>query len=525
MIMTGIEGSHHTISIVTPVFDPSRAAFEKCVNSVLAQSYPHWEWCVVDDFSTAPWVWRRLRRLARRHPNIKVRRRTSNGGISRATNDAIDLASSQFIAFLDHDDVLHPDALAVVNHRLYLDPDIDFLYSDEDKINDQGEHFEVFRKPSWSPERLLGQNYCNHLTVVRAELVRELGGLREGYEGAQDHDFLLRLSELPVKVTHIGQVLYHWRATPGSHAADVDAKPYTEAAMRRAVTDACLRRGIDADLVSTPQGYLRVRRRPNHHPRVSVIIPTRGTIGWIWGLEAPYIENLLLSIVSRSTYPDTEFIVVFDSGTDSVLLERLAALPLDVKLVEFSGRFNFSRKCNIGVLHSSGERLIFLNDDMELITPDWIECLIAMLEESDVGAVGPLLLYENGLIQSAGHINPGPVHFARGMSPSSPVGAAWPLVLNREVSGITGACMAMRRETFLDCGGFSEIFAEAFNDVDLGFKLLASGYRILWTPDVQLFHFESKSRIPEVDLDAISNLMRYWGRYAEQGKNDPYTTL
>lgn len=523
--MTDVPGSQHTISIVTPVYDPSRAAFEKCVTSVLTQSYPHWEWCLVDDCSTAPWVWKRLRRLARRHSNIKIHRRSSNGGISRATNDAIDLATSQFIAFLDHDDVLHRDALAVVNHELHLDPKIDFLYTDEDKIDDRGEHFEVFRKPAWSPERLLGQNYCNHLTIVRAELVRQLGGLREGYEGAQDHDFVLRLSELPINVAHVDRVLYHWRAAPGSHAAEVDAKPYTEAAMRRAVTDACQRRGIDADLVSTPQGYLRVRRRPHHRPPVSVVIPTRGTVGSVWGLEVPYIENLLLSIASRSTYPHVEFVVVFDTGTEQGLLERLVDLPLDVKLVEFSGRFNFSKKCNIGTLHSSGDRLIFLNDDMELITPDWIECLVAMLEEPDVGAVGPLLLYENGLIQSAGHINPGPVHFARGMSPSSPVGAAWPLVLNREVSGITGACMAMRRETFLDCGGFSELFAEAFNDVDLCFKLMAAGYRILWTPDVQLFHFESKSRIPDVDLDAISDLMRYWGRHVEQGKSDQYTTL
>ncbi|MFM8484182.1 MAG: glycosyltransferase, partial [Actinomycetota bacterium] len=283
--------------------------------------------------------------------------------------------------------------------------------------------------------------------------------------------------------------------------------------------------GLDADLVSTPQGYLRVRRRPHHRPLVSVIIPTRGTVGSVWGLESPYIENLLLSIASRSTYPHVEFVVVFDTGTDGRLLERLVGLPLEVKLVEFSGRFNFSRKCNIGTLQSSGDRLIFLNDDMELITPDWIECLVAMLEEPDVGAVGPLLLYENGLVQSAGHINPGPVHFARGMSPSSSIGAAWPLVLNREVSGITGACLAMRRETFLDCGGFSELFAEAFNDVDLCFKLMAAGYRILWTPDVQLFHFESKSRIPDVDMDAISDLMRYWGRHVEQGKTDPFTTL
>lgn len=513
-----------TLSIVTPVFDPPRDAFIKCIESVLGQTYPHWEWCLVDDCSSDPWVWKYLQRLAKKHENIRVRRRSSNGGISLATNDAIDMATSAYLAFLDHDDALHVDALSAVNHVLHHDPSIDLVYTDEDKIGTNGEHFEPFAKPEWSPERLLAQNYCSHLSVIRTSIVRKLGGLRQGYEGAQDHDLLLRLSDEPLKVAHIKRVLYHWRSVAGSHASQPKAKAYTEDAKHRAIADACSRRGFDAELIPTPQGYFRVRRKPKLRPKTSVIIPTRGTMGSIWGLEAPYVENLLLS-ATRTDYPDVEYVVVYDTGTDPELLRRISGMPVDVRLVEFEGRFNFSKKCNLGALESNGDRLIFLNDDIELITPEWIGRMIAFLEEDDIGAVGPMLLYENGLIQSAGHINPGPVHFANGMSPSASIGAAWPLSINREVSGVTGACLAMRREVFFDIGGFSEIFAESFNDVDLGFKLLSQGFRIIWTPDVQMYHFESRSRSPEVKSDEVSNLRQLWGRFVDGDKTDDYTTL
>lgn len=509
-------------SIVTPVFDPDHLAFEKCVRSVLDQTYPHWEWCLVDDCSTDPWVWKFLQKLARRHPNIKVARRESNGGISRTTNDAIAQATGDYLAFLDNDDELHLDALSYVNHELHLDPAIDFVYTDEDKIDDAGRHFAPFLKPDWSPERLLCQNYCSHFTVLRTDLVRRAGGLRPETDGAQDFDLLLRITDEPIRVRHIPRILYHWRVGATSHASNVEAKSYTAEATRLALEETCQRRGISADVVSTKYGYFRVRRKVTKKRRVSVIVPTRGTIGSLWGLEVPFIENLLLSSVAKTTYDDVEYVVVYDTDTDAGLVDRLRALKANVVLVEYAGRFNFSKKCNLGAIRATGEDIIFVNDDVEVITPDWIERLVSFLEDPTVGATGPLLLYDTGLIQSAGHVNRGPSNFGNGLSPTAPYGVAWPFILNREVSGVTGACCAMRRSTFFDMGGFSELFAESFNDVDLCMKLIDSGYRIIWTPDAEMFHFELKSRSRRMNPMERQLLQRLWGRYIGRDARDPF---
>jgi GT2 family glycosyltransferase len=206
-------------------------------------------------------------------------------------------------------------------------------------------------------------------------------------------------------------------------------------------------------------------------------------------------------------------------------IDRIRSLPTEVKFVEYQEPFNFSKKCNLGVVHSSGERLIFCNDDMEVITPDWIERLISFLQDESVGAVGPLLLFENGLVESAGHTNTGPKNFANGTSRSSPYGVWWPLLVNREVSGVTGACFSMRRSTFVEMGGFSELFAENFNDVDLCHKLLAAGFRIIWTPDAELYHFEMKTRQRRVVASEKENLTRYWGRLVGRDKADPYLPM
>lgn len=520
--MTSNAASRVRFSIITPVFDPNPTVFRECVMSVIGQSYPDWEWCLVDDGSTDPWVWRYLKRLNRRHPRIRIARRDRNGGISRASNDAIAMASGEFLAFLDNDDVLHSDALSVVNHELYLDPTLDFLYSDEDKIDDSGHHHSFFRKPDWSPELLLGQNYCCHLTVLRTSIVREVGGLRPECDGAQDHDLLLRTTEKTDRIRHIPQILYHWRASSTSHAASVDAKPYTAGGMERAISDACERRGIEAELVPVDYGYFRVRRRLTSTPRVSIIVPTRGTTGTIWGMECVFLENFLRSSLAKTSYPDVEYIIVYDSGTDPTLLRRIEALPLSTQLVEFREKFNFSKKCNLGAIHSTGERLLFVNDDVEVITPEWIERLTAFLEDESVGATGPLLLYENGLIESAGHSNDGPKNFASSMTRNSPYGVSWPLKLNREVSGVTGACLSIRRDTFFQLGGFSELFAENFNDVDLCLKLTTAGYRIVWTPDAELFHFEFKSRSRKMDPTEKELLNRFWGHVVGRGRRDPY---
>jgi GT2 family glycosyltransferase len=513
---------NNRFSIITPVFNPDRQAFEACVQSVLQQSYQNWEWCLVDDNSTDPWVIKFLKKLARRHRNIKVKTRDTNGGISAASNDAIGMATGSYVVFLDNDDELDLDALAVVNHELFIDPSLDYLYSDEDKIDEAGNYFGRFNKPSWSPEQLLCHNYCCHLSVLRLDLVKKVGGLRSEFDGSQDFDLLLRITDQPIRVKHIPKVLYHWRVSKSSTAGSLESKPYALNAARRALQETCERRRIRAEIIETAYGHHRLLRNLRSSPLVSIVIPTRGTKGPVWGLECAFIENLLLSSISKTSYPNIEFIIVFDSGTDQALLDRIQLLPLNAKFIEYAETFNFSKKCNLGFAHSSGERLIFLNDDMEIITANWIERLICFLEDESIGAVGPLLLLENGLVESGGHLNSGPKNFANWTSRSVPHGVWWPLLVNRETSGVTGACLAMRRETFISIGGFSEIFAENFNDVDLCLKLTADGYRIIWTPDAELFHFELKSRKKRVNREESENLTRYWGHLVGRDRLDPF---
>lgn len=509
-------------SILTPVFNPPRKAFELCIDSVLNQSYPNWHWCLVNDQSTDKWVRSRLDRLARRDKRISVVHRETNGRISAASNDALAMATGEYVALLDHDDELSLNALAVVNHHLCLYPDTDFLYSDEDKIDDEQTHFGTFNKPSWSPERLLCQNYCCHLSVIKTSLVRQVGGFRSEFDGSQDHDLLLRIAETNPKVVHIPEVLYHWRASASSTALSLEAKPYALEAAQGAVTEAAVRRGLGNNVIRTPHGYHRVQRSLEKFPKVSLIVPTNGKKSLVWGIETSLIEHFIRSNERIATYPDFEYIVVVDGEAQSAKYDSIREISSRVNLVDYSKDFNFSEKCNLGAVKAKGEILIFVNDDIEPISPDWIQTLVAFLEDPTVGATGPLLLFDNGLIQSAGHVNPGPGVFARNFSVQASVAGGWPLELNREVSGLTGACLAVRTETFFEVGGFFEELPLNYNDVDFGFKLQMLGYRLVWTPDAALYHFESKSRETRVSDIESSNLDRHWGRFVSAQKTDPF---
>ena len=233
------------------------------------------------------------------------------------------MATGEFVVLLDHDDLLTPDALGAVNHQIWSDDTVDYVYSDEDKVHADGTFFGVFPKPSWSPERLLCQNYCCHISAFRRELAIDVGGFRPGYDGAQDYDLILRVTERARTVAHIPQVLYHWRIVEGSTAGDLDAKPYAVDAGRRAVADALVRRGIDGDVVDAGNGYHRVRRRLSLTPKVSIIVPTRGTVGRVWGLDVSFVVNMINSVQALSTYPDFEFVVVYDASMSTEDLARI----------------------------------------------------------------------------------------------------------------------------------------------------------------------------------------------------------
>ncbi|TQK72251.1 glycosyltransferase [Nocardioides sp. SLBN-35] len=501
-------------SVVTPVHDPPPDVLVAAVESVLAQTYADWELVLVDDASTDPEVRRTLRAQAARDPRIKLVERATNGHIVAASNDGIAAATGTFIAFLDHDDLLAPDALAANARQVAEHDDVDYLYSDEDRIREDGRFADTFHKPDWSPERLRSQNYCNHLSVFRASLVRELGGLREGFEGAQDHDLVLRVTERARRIVHIPEVLYHWRMLAGSAAGDGGAKPYALDAGRRAIQDHLSRVGIDGTVELVGPGRYHTRRVLPPERRVSIVIPTRGSATLLWGRRTTLVTRAVRSALAATEHANLEVVVVYDTDTPEAVLGELYDIVGErLVLVPFDEPFNYSKKVNLGVLASTGDRLLILNDDVEVRSEQWLEELLAPLEQPDVGMTGARLLYSSTAIQHVGlAYSYGRYRHAYRRSPGD-VQGGWgkTAVVDREVSGVTGACVGIRREVYFEVGGHTEQLREDFNDVDFGYKLSAAGYRILVLAHCELFHFESQTREAIPDPDDTRFLRGRWG--------------
>ena len=462
-----------------------------------------------------------LQKLAGKDKRVNLVQRAQNGGIIEASNSALELVSGEFVVLLDHDDSLSANALQTVARFIQENENVDYIYSDEDKIDESGRHYDVFKKPSFSPERLRGQNYCCHLSVIRSSLVNELGGFRSGFEGAQDYDLILRATERARKIVHIPEVLYHWRTVTGSTAADANAKPYTIESGRKAVAEHCERIGLNADVSSTTGGYVHVKRKVEHDHKVSIIIPTRGDEKRIWGMNTCLASNAISSIFNRSSFSNYEVVVVHDRvGQLNPGLQECLSDPR-VSLVWYDKPFDFSDKCNIGVVHSDGDIVVLLNDDTQIDSPDWLEVLIGFLEDENVAMVGPLTVLEDGRIQSAGHGNNTlPHNLGAGELINSP-GYFGERLISREISGVTGACLAMRRHLYDELGGMSTTLPHSFNDVDLAFKALNAGYRIIWTPLAKIWHFESLSRYARVRPEELDQLSNRWETYFNR---DSYTT-
>ncbi|MDG2232363.1 MAG: glycosyltransferase, partial [Ilumatobacter sp.] len=459
-----------------------------------------------------------LRSRAAGDPRIRLLERLEAGGIVVASNAALDLATGDFVVLVDHDDRIEPDALDLAAAALDADPTIDYLYTDEDKLSSDGTLYDTFLKPEWSPERLRSQNYCTHLSVLRRSLVDDVGGFRDGFDGSQDHDLILRVTERARSVHHIPAVLYHWCITPGSAAGDASAKPYARKAGRRAVEDHLARLGVDASVehCATP-GYYRSRRQPTSWPTVSIVIPTVGTSRPVWGIERPLVLAAIQSVLAVSTYPRFEVIVVADPNTPIVVLDELVAL--DCMVVQGVDEFNFSARCNQGAASSTGDVLLFLNDDTLVEQPDWIETMVGFLTEPDVGVVGARLLYADGTLQHGGLLlNEQPLHIFHGFAGDDP-GPFGLLEIDREVSGVTGACFLTPRAIFDELRGFSEEFRVAFNDLDYCLRVRGTGRRIIWSAHSTLFHFESQTRRPDADQHEIDLLYDRWG---DELRSDPY---
>jgi len=494
-IRAQIAGFHYSplISILLPVYNSNLRWLRRTILSVKKQLYPSWELCIVDDASTNRKLWPFLQRCARRDRRIKVMRRTENGHISAASNDALRLASGDFVTLLDHDDELAPTALYFVAYALNENRDLQLLYSDEDKLDEQNRRCEPYFKSDWNPELFLAQNFLSHLSVYRTDLVRRVSGFRIGFEGSQDYDLTLRCVEQirPEQIKHLPWVLYHWRMADESTASSATAKPYAHQAARRAVQEHLDRAGIAGNVLLGHGVYLQTKYTlPTERPLVSILIPTRDQVA--------SLQRCLDSIFHKTDYPAYELIVLDNQSYDSEALEFLAALKNRerVRVERIEGSFNYSQLNNRGVQLSGGHFIALLNNDVEVINDEWLSELVSRAMRPEVAMVGARLWYSNGTIQHAGVIlGAGGIasHAHLGLRRFHP-GYFSRAHLAQDLSAVTTACALVKREAYMQIGGFDSNLAVTFNDVDFCLRLRQAGYRIVWTPDAQLIHHESTSR-------------------------------
>jgi O-antigen biosynthesis protein len=502
-------------SLITPVFETPAGVLDQMLKSVRRQSFSDWELCLVDDASGSPHVREALERARQRDPRIRVDYREDNGGIVAASNDALAMAKGEYVALLDHDDKLHPDALAEVAAAIRATPDADYVYTDEDKIDARGRHATPFLKPDWSPERMRTQMYTCHLSVFRRELVEEVGGFDPEFEGSQDWDLILRVTERARAVVHVPRVLYHWRTLETSTAgAGEDAKPWAFEAGTRAVQAHCDRIGMDATVVRdrSDPGVYHLEPELEASPSVSVIVPTAGQRREVRYQDTCLVENCVRSIVEDSTYENYEIVLVADRSTPAAALEAASEKAGDrLRVVEYDRPFNFSAKINAGAVRSDGEHLLLLNDDIEVATPNWIERMVMYASMPGIGAVGGRLLLEDGRLQHAGvGFEDGlPGHTYYGVGGDGP-GYANAVKVARNLLAVTGACLMTPRALFEEVGGLSAELPVNYNDVDYCLKLREAGQRIVYDPDLVMLHFESSSRSSDVEEWEKDALRRRW---------------
>jgi glycosyltransferase involved in cell wall biosynthesis len=481
------------ISIVMPVFDVNPAWLIDAVESVRRQIYTNWELCIADDLSSKDSIRSLLARLAEEDARIKVVFRKERGHISAASNSAIELATGEWIAFLDHDDRLSTHALFWVVHTINNSPDAQMIYSDEDKSDELDKRTEPYFKCDWNPDLICSHNMFCHLGVYRSTLVAAVGGLRVGFEGSQDHDLTLRCSERidPSEIHHIPRVLYHWRIHASSTASETAAKPYAAMAGVKAINEHLGRRGIDARAEATQHGY-RVRYAlPKNVPLVSLIIPTRNGVRWL----KPCVESILL----KTTYRKFEILII-DNGSDDIeTLDYLHTLQSknDIRVLRDNRPFNYSALNNAAVAAADGDLIGLINNDIEVIEADWLSEMVSHALRPEVGAVGARLWFPNDTLQHGGVILGiyGVAGHAHKHLPKPQTGYVGRASLIQSLSAVTAACLVVRKSIYQAVGGLDEVnLPVIFNDVDLCLRIRQAGYRNIWTPYAELYHHESASR-------------------------------
>jgi glycosyltransferase involved in cell wall biosynthesis len=517
------------ISIIIPVFNPPEPFLREALDSVQAQIYPHWECCIADDASTEPYVRNILTEYEKKDPRFKITFRDINGHISAASNTALAMASGEFIGLLDHDDVLREHALYMVACEINRFPDAEIIYSDEDLIDEFGVRYDPYFKPDWNPDLLYGHNLITHFGVYRREKVRKLGGFREGYEGAQDWDLAMRMTEqIPAStIRHIPFILYHWRAVIGSTALSTEYKDYAKDAQLSTLRTHFTRIERPVDITQTHDGFWKVKYRiQDPKPLASIIIPVRNKV--------QLLQKCLASIQEKTKYPYYEILIVDNQSDQPEVLNFFDQIAQNeqITIIKYPHPFNYSAINNFAADQARGAVLIFLNNDIEVISPDWLDEMISHALRPEIGAVGAMLYYPNDTIQHAGVILgmkgiAGHIYYS---SPRGTIGQRGRVRLVQNFSAVTAACMAIEKTKFFEINGFNQQqLAVAYNDIDLCLRLIKAGYRNLWTPHAELYHHESATRSYEDSPEKINRvkseadyLVNQW---PEMIANDPTYNL
>lgn len=515
-----------TVSIVMPVYNPPAKFLKEAIESVRSQLYPNWELCIADDCSPNPQIKKMLNAYVAKDKRIKVTFRQTNGHISACSNTALQLATGEYILFMDHDDLLTENCISEVVAYINQHQELDIIYSDEDKVDENNFHSMPHFKSQWAPHSIMSRNYFGHVVVMKKEIVQRINGFREGFEGSQDYDLILRATEATKHIGHIPKVLYHWRIHSESAAQSEEVKPYAYIAAKKALEEAMTRRDTPGEVqyLSGLKGY-RIRYGVQHFGKVSIIIPTKD--------QVKLLQNTIDSILELTDYPDYEIIILNNNSSSKeffVLMNNYTNKhPDKFRCVDANFPFNFAKLMNIGVSLSNGEYILFLNNDVEVIHADWITQMVSYTQQEQTGVVGVKLLYPDDNIQHAGVIVGlgGVAGHAFVNLHKNDAGYFNYVQSVNNFSALTAACLMCRKATYLQVGGMDEAFEVEYNDVDLCLKFIKAGYYNVYLPDVELYHYESATRgHPHQSKESwerhIREIALFKTKWQDMIDNDPY---
>jgi GT2 family glycosyltransferase len=514
-------------SIIVPIYNPQLSFLKECVNSVYKQTYSNWQLILVNDASTSQEVNDYLQNIEVQNlENINVISNRENLHISLSTNKGLKQCNGDYVTFLDHDDLLAPQALNEVVSAISANSNLQWLYSDEDLMSKTGKRIAAHFKSQWNPYLLHAHNYITHLSVYKRNLLGRVGGCREGVEGAQDYDLALRVSQVlsESEIAHIPKILYHWRMHEESTASQSGAKPYTVEAGKQALLEHLENQGINASVQDgNIDNYYQVSYLPDHWPKVSMIVPTRD--------HKEVLETCIESVLNKTDYPDFEIIIMDNQSQQAPALEYLNQVGKNsnVKVIKHDKPFNYSEINNVAVEYSNGEVIVLLNNDTEVITASWLKEIVGLAMRPDVGCVGAKLLYPDNTIQHAGVILGlgGYAAHSHRCVPNDSNGYFNRPHVNQVLSAVTGACLAIRKETYLAVEGLDEDFQVAYNDVDFCLKVQKAGFYNVYCAHAELYHYESKTRGDD-NADAIKakrfelEKKRLLNKWFNELQDDPY---